>query len=69
MPNAAVQKQVESEKIPSPAPADIRELSDRIRERAFEIFQQSGSVDGHDLEHWLEAEQEFMASSHPASEL
>ncbi|MBB5041956.1 DUF2934 domain-containing protein [Shinella fusca] len=31
---------------------------DRIRERAFELWQQEGSLDGRSLSHWLQAEKE-----------
>jgi hypothetical protein len=27
-----------------------------VRRRAYEIYEQSGREDGHDLEHWLKAE-------------
>jgi hypothetical protein len=32
---------------------------DRIRLRAFELWQQEGSLDGRSLSHWLQAEQEL----------
>ena len=31
---------------------------DRIRERAFELWQKEGSLDGRSLSHWLQAEKE-----------
>ena len=34
------------------------ELQDRIRERAFELYEQRGCQDGHDLDDWLQAEAE-----------
>ena len=37
------------------------ELDERIRQRAYEIYQARGSEDGHDLDHWLEAESEIRA--------
>jgi HSP20 family molecular chaperone IbpA len=46
---------------------EIRNLSERIRERAFELFQHRGGEAGHDLEDWLLAEQDFIRS--PQSEL
>ncbi|HVA94845.1 MAG TPA: Hsp20/alpha crystallin family protein [Candidatus Dormibacteraeota bacterium] len=38
----------------------INRLSDDISRRAFELFEQDGRVHGHDLRHWLEAEQGFL---------
>jgi hypothetical protein len=41
-----------------------RSLDDRqeqIRRRAFEIYEQRGREDGHDLEDWLQAESEVVA--------
>lgn len=34
------------------------ELQDRIRERAFELYEQRGCQDGRDLDDWLQAEAE-----------
>lgn len=36
------------------------EWTDRIAKRAYELFQQHGSSDGHALEDWLAAEREFL---------
>lgn len=36
------------------------ELVDRIRLRAYELYQQCGSEDGHELDHWLQAESEIV---------
>ena len=35
------------------------ELQDRIRERAYELYEQHGREDGHDCDHWLQAEAEI----------
>jgi hypothetical protein len=35
-------------------------LLERIAEKAYELFQKRGSVHGHDLEDWLEAERRVM---------
>ena len=67
MSSVAVQKIAEPEKTPSPVLAEIDELFQKIRERAYEIFQRNGSVDGHDVDHWVEAERAFLCC--PASEL
>ena len=32
---------------------------DRVRQRAFELFQRRGGPPGHDMDDWLEAEREF----------
>jgi hypothetical protein len=34
------------------------ELQERIRLRAYELYEQRGREDGHDLEDWLRAESE-----------
>ena len=39
-------------------------LYDTISRRAFELFEKDGRVDGHDLNHWLEAEREFLHPVH-----
>lgn len=36
---------------------------DRIRERAFEIFEKRGSQPGHDLQDWFHAERQISAHS------
>ncbi len=38
----------------------LAELEERIRQRAYEIYVASGREDGHDLDHWLEAEAEIV---------
>ena len=38
-------------------------LSDRIRERAYEIWAASGHRDGEAEQHWLAAEREILAAS------
>ncbi len=38
----------------------INRLYDTISRRAFELFERDGYVNGHDVRHWLEAEQEFL---------
>jgi len=41
-------------------PDSVIELLDRVRRRAYELYEQGGKVDGHDLEHWLQAEAELL---------
>jgi DUF2934 family protein len=38
-------------------------LSDRIRERAYQIWRASGSPDGEAEQHWLTAEREILTAS------
>jgi len=39
------------------------ELEERIRSRAFQLYEQRGGITGHDLDDWLQAEKEVLASS------
>jgi hypothetical protein len=41
--------------------------SDRIRERAYQIWVASGSPDGEAEQHWLTAEKEILAALPPAA--
>ena len=34
----------------------------RIRQRAYELWEQNGCVHGHDLAHWLQARQEILGN-------
>jgi hypothetical protein len=43
-----------------------QDLSERIRERAYEIWNASGCRDGEADEHWLAAEQEILSSRRSA---
>jgi len=38
--------------------AEISELQERIRTRAYELYEQRGREDGHELDDWLQAEAE-----------
>jgi len=38
------------------SPVDIQE---QVRRRAFELYEQHGKEDGHDLDDWLQAESEL----------
>lgn len=40
---------------PAPSPDDLHRW---IAKRAHELFEESGCVDGNDMDHWLEAERE-----------
>jgi hypothetical protein len=41
----------------------------RIKARAFELWQQSGAIDGQSLVHWLQAEQEIKETEEPPVEI
>lgn len=38
-------------------------ISERIRERAYQLFEERGGDLGHDLEDWLQAEEEVLGKS------
>jgi HSP20 family protein len=61
MPQITVRKIDASEPEFTVAP-EQKGLLERIREKAFELFQRRGGADGSDLEDWLNAEREFLAS-------
>ena len=42
-----------------PSATERNELEDRIRLRAHELYEARGREDGHELEHWLRAEEEI----------
>jgi len=42
----------------NPAIAQISDVQDRIRSRAFELYEERGREDGHELDDWLQAEAE-----------
>jgi len=41
-----------------PAPVSTSDLQEQIRRRAYELYEQRGREDGHELDHWLRAESE-----------
>jgi hypothetical protein len=41
--------------------SETDELHDRIASRAYQLFEERGSVAGHALEDWLQAEQEVLS--------
>jgi hypothetical protein len=43
----------------SQRPERPKELTDQIRFRAYEIYQQRGMIDGAELDDWLQAEEEI----------
>src|SRR5262249_34971336 len=52
---------------PSSISDQTQEIQDRIMRRAYELFEQTGGLPGHDLEHWAQAERELVWK--PAIEL
>ena len=51
-----------------PAAKETPSLSeDEIRRRAFELFEERGGREGHELEDWLRAEREFRRASKSAA--
>jgi len=61
MPNVAVQKVTEEKSMPSTWLEAIRSFSERVRAKAFDLFEKNGRQEGHAVDHWLEAEQELMS--------
>ncbi len=39
------------------------EIGERIRQRAYQLYEQRGKADGHDLDDWLTAESEVSPKS------
>jgi hypothetical protein len=46
-------------KPPATVTGDEQVLKSQIRQRAFELYQERASEDGHDLDDWLRAEEEI----------
>jgi HSP20 family protein len=67
MPQVNVIKVKENETGKNEIFQEIRDLGERVRERAFELFEHRGCKSDHKLEDWLRAEQELIWS--PQSEL
>jgi len=41
------------------APTEPKTLEDQVRRRAYELYEERGREDGHELEDWLRAEEEI----------
>ena len=67
MPNVAVQKVADPEKMPLSLSDCMQRTFDQIKEKAYCLFCQSGSMHGHAIEDWLKAERELFQV--PESEL
>jgi Protein of unknown function (DUF2934) len=46
----------------SPKPAQPNDIEERIRQRAYQLYEQRGSVDGFALDDWLQAEGEILGA-------
>ena len=49
------------QKRPGPPRAEGESLDDEIRSLAYQLYCEGGYQDGHDLEHWVQAEQQMLA--------
>ena len=55
-----------SKKAPATAIAPTEnEITERVRERAYQLFEERGGELGHDLEDWLQAEAEVLGNRKP----
>jgi hypothetical protein len=51
-------------KLATSALVEPETLEDQIRARAYELYEERGKEEGHDLDDWLRAEAELMSSKH-----
>ena len=42
------------------------QVQEQVRARAYQLYEQRGKIEGHDLEDWLQAEAELLPSSKTA---
>lgn len=47
------------QKPPTTVASDPQELEHQIRQRSFELYEERGREDGHEVDDWLRAEQEI----------
>jgi len=59
MPNVTVQKVEENKPALMPVLEEIRATFDKIRKRAFELFERRGGLPGFDVEDWIQAEHDL----------
>ncbi len=67
MSNIPVQKAAEENALPVSWIGELQSFSDRVGQKAFEIFEKYGRPAGQQLEHWFEAEKQLLFV--PRSEL
>ncbi len=53
--------------LPTELKPQTPELDERIRQRAYALYEQRGRLDGHDLDDWLQAEAELSRKSKTAA--
>jgi hypothetical protein len=64
-----VKSSIRSSPAASPQPIELPDgMWERISKKAFELWQERGYRDGHDLEDWLDAEAAVMEETHEARE-
>ncbi len=56
-----------SDPIPTELKAQTPELDERIRRRAYELYEQRGRLEGHDVDDWLQAEAELSRKAKTAA--
>jgi DUF2934 family protein len=54
---------------PTPTETELRtpELEEQVRARAYDLYEQRGRADGHELDDWLQAEAELTSKSEKAA--
>ncbi len=54
---------------PTPTQRELQtsEHDERIRRRAYDLYEQRGRLDGHDMDDWLQAEAEMRGKSKTAA--
>jgi hypothetical protein len=56
---------LKSAKSPAPNSTNRTDIAERIRRRAYEMYEQRDRIDGLELDDWLEAESEIMGAIQP----
>ena len=56
---------LKSAKSPAPNSTNATDIDERIRRRAYEIYERRDRIDGLDLDDWLQAESEIMGAIQP----
>jgi hypothetical protein len=54
-----------SRKARSTKPTQSTDIEERIRRRAYELYEERGKVDGFALDDWLQAERELLRAGSP----
>jgi Protein of unknown function (DUF2934) len=54
-----------SRKLHSPTPVQQNDIEERIRRRAYALYEERGRVDGFALDDWLQAEAELLGAQKP----